>query len=173
MLDIARRTIHNFLIKENTPSDNNSDPEINRKQGAFVTLFNHDKLRGCVGHTKDDLPLRTVVGLMALQAAFNDYRFSSVTLEELPHIEIEISILSPSKKIRTIDEIEVGTDGIMLRIKDRHGLFLPQVPAKMGWDRIQLLERLCDKIGVPNDSWRKNAELFTFQTEVFDEIEFK
>ena len=108
LLNCARNTIQQFLADESPPPAKHSDPELNRKQGAFVTLLKEGKLRGCVGHVKDDLPIHEVIGLMALQSAFNDHRFPPLTADELPQIEIEISILSPSKKVRRFEEIELG-----------------------------------------------------------------
>lgn len=172
LLTFARETIQQFLAEESLPLSKHADPALNRKQGAFVTLLKEEKLRGCVGHIKDDLPLHEVVGLMALQAAFNDHRFPSMTTDELPEIEIEISILTPFKKIKHIEEIELGKDGVSLTIGDHHAVFLPQVPLKMGWDREQLLDRLANKMGLQEKSWKRKSKVFIFQTETFKESDY-
>lgn len=173
LLSIARQSIQKFLSEKVLVKIENSDTELNRKQGAFVTLFKKKKLRGCIGHISDDLPLYEVVGLMALQAAIGDNRFEPVTLKELSEIEIEVSILSPFKQISNIDEILIGRDGVLLRKGELKGVFLPQVPVRMKWNHTQLLDHLCTKVGLPSDSWKKDTRLFTFQTEVFFEKDFK
>lgn len=172
LLAFARTTIQQFLDHESFLPPKPFDPALNRKQGAFVTLLKEGKLRGCVGHIKDDLPLHEVVGLMALQSAFNDLRFPSVALDELSQIEIEISILSSFKKIKSIEEIELGRDGVSLTIGDHHAVFLPQVPLKMDWDREQLLDRLANKMGLPEESWKQKSKVFIFQTEIFKESDY-
>lgn len=172
LLKFARKTIHHFLIEQPLPAAKHYDPELNRKQAAFVTLLKEDQLRGCVGHVKDDLPVHEVVGLMALQSAFNDQRFAPLSIDELSQIEIEISILSPFKKIKRIHEIELGRDGVSLIIRDHHALFLPEVPLRMGWDTEQLLDRLSNKMGLPENSWKRNSRIYVFQTEVFKESDY-
>lgn len=172
LLTFARKTIQQFLSDESLPSAKHSDRGLNRKQGAFVTLLKEGKLRGCVGHVQDDLPLYEVVGLMALQSAVNDHRFPSVTIDELHQIDIEISILSSFRRIKRIQEIKLGRDGVSLTIGDHHAVFLPQVPVKMGWDNEQLLDRLSNKMGLPEKSWMRKSKIFVFQTEVFKESDY-
>jgi AmmeMemoRadiSam system protein A len=173
LLKFARKTIQQFLVEQPLPPAEHSDPELNRKQGAFVTLLKEDQLRGCVGHVKDDLPIHEVVGLMALQSAFNDHRFAPLTIDELSQVEIEISVLSLFKKIKRIDQIELGRDGVSLIIRDHHAVFLPEVPLRMGWDTEQLLDRLSNKMGLPEKSWKRNSKLYVFQTEVFRESDYQ
>ena len=173
LLEIARKTIKQFLTDKEVSVEKISDPELNHKHGVFVTLLEHGKLRGCVGHLKDDQPVYETAALMAIQAAVNDNRFEPVTIDELPDIELEISILSPFKQISDEKQIQLGRDGLLLIKGDVRGVFLPQVPIKMNWDRIQLLGQLCKKVGLPLDGWKENTHLFTFQTEVFYESDFK
>ena len=136
-------------------------------------LKKHGDLRGCIGHMAEDLPLCQVVGSMALQAAFNDRRFTNVTLEELPEIEIDISILTPFQPIKGVENIIIGRDGVVLRKNDRSAVFLPQVAVEQGWDRNQLLDRLCQKAGLSAGSWKDGAQLYTFQANVFKESDLK
>ena len=142
-------------------------------QGAFVTLRKHGTLRGCIGRIPADCELAKTAGAMALQAAFNDSRFTQVKLEELPDIEIEISALTPLKPIAGAEEIRVGRDGIVIIKAGKSALFLPQVAPEQHWGRNELLENLCHKAGLPSDAWKKDAQLFVFQADVFKESEFK
>ena len=86
--------------------------------------------------------------------------------------EIEISVLTPYKLISNADEIILGRDGVVVRKNNRQAVFLPQVATEMNWNKEQLLENLCRKAGLQSDDW-KDAQLFTFQAEVFEESEFK
>lgn len=172
LLEFARKTITQYLNTGTVPAARGFDPILENKMGAFVTLRKHHELRGCIGYMMEDLPLCRVVGAMALQAALNDTRFLPVTIDELQDIEIEISVLTPYKEIKSIDEIELGKDGVLLKKGGRQSVFLPQVATEMGWNKIEFLENLCRKAGLSSDSW-KDAQLFTFQAKIFEESEFK
>jgi AmmeMemoRadiSam system protein A len=142
------------------------------RQGAFVTLKKHGELRGCVGHMAEDMPLcRTVCG-MALMSAFEDQRFSPVAADEMRDIEVEISALTPFRRISDAGQIVLGRDGVVIRKSGRSAVFLPQVATEQGWTRDEMLDQLCRKAGLPIGSWRENAELSTFQAIVFSESEY-
>ena len=105
---------------------------------------------------------------MALAAAFDDPRFSPLTKAEFASIEIEISVLTPLSKVHNIKEIEVGRDGLIIRLDCHSGLLLPQVATEQGWDRMTFLEQTCLKAGLPKNSYKKkNAEIYRFSADVF------
>jgi AmmeMemoRadiSam system protein A len=105
---------------------------------------------------------------MALAAAFQDPRFRPLSAGELKDIEIEISVLTPFKRIAGIDEIQVGKHGIMMKNAGSSGLLLPQVATDHGWDRNTFLEQTCQKAGLPKDAWKdKKTEIYIFSADVF------
>jgi AmmeMemoRadiSam system protein A len=108
---------------------------------------------------------------MAVAASTQDYRFSQVQPEEMKDIEIEISVLTPMKKISSVNEIKLGRDGIYIRKGSRAGTFLPQVAAETGWKLEDFLGHCArDKAGIGWDGWKdKDAEIFTYQAYVFSE----
>jgi AmmeMemoRadiSam system protein B len=114
LLQIARRTLNCCLRKEKIPEFQVQDPGLRQKRGVFVTLTNQGKLRGCIGHFAPDTPLYRLVSQMTVAAATQDYRFAYnlITVDELPEIRIEISVLSPMRRIKSIGEIRMGVDGI-------------------------------------------------------------
>jgi len=173
LLDLARRTIDLFLTTGTAPLARPSEPRLLAKRGAFVTLKNHGRLRGCIGHMTEDRPLCQVVGAMALQAAFNDRRFQPVTLDEWRNLTIEISALTPYQKISSPDEIVIGRDGVLLRKRGYSAVYLPQVAPEQGWNRDEMLMHLCEKAGLSGDCWKQDVELYIFQAEVFSEEEMK
>jgi AmmeMemoRadiSam system protein A len=173
LLSFARKTIEQFLNSETIPPARGFDPILENRQGAFVTLKKHGELRGCIGHMAEDLPLCQVVGMMALQAAFNDPRFTPVKLSELPEIEIEISVLTPSQKVKSPEDIVIGRDGVILRKDGRSAVFLPQVAPEQGWNIEEMLSHLSRKAGLSSDSWKKDAEFYTFQAVAFSESDLK
>jgi AmmeMemoRadiSam system protein A len=128
----------------------------------------NEELRGCVGYILPACSVFRAVAETARAAAFSDNRFPPVSQEEAPHLEIELSILSPARPIRP-EEIEVGRHGLLITWHGRRGLLLPQVPVERAWDRKTLLEQTCRKAGLPPDAWQKGATIEAFTAEVFGE----
>jgi AmmeMemoRadiSam system protein A len=138
--------------------------------GAFVTLLKEGELRGCMGYTEKVKSLMDMVEDVAAMAATEDPRFAPVLPDELPHIEIEISVLSPMERVDSIEKIEVGKHGLLLEWRRNRGLLLPQVPVEYGWDRETFLNQTSRKAGLSPDGWRlPEAKLFCFTAEVFGE----
>jgi len=171
LLDLARKTIEHYLETNKLLDINLSDYSENLKQhcGAFVSLHKHNQLRGCIGRFMADEPLLKVVQEMAIAAATQDYRFPKVKSSELKDIEIEISVLSPLKKIEDISEIVLGKHGIYIKKGFSSGTFLPQVATETGWSLEEFLGHCSrDKAGIGWDGW-KNAEIYIYTAEVFSE----
>lgn len=168
LLKIARQTLEDYLKNNKTPEIEVTSPNLTRHQGAFVTLKKNGELRGCIGHIESDKPLYKVVSEMAIAAATQDPRFPPVTYDELSEIKIEISVLSPIRKVNDIREIVVGRDGLIIRKGFASGLLLPQVPVEWGWNRNEFLRQVSLKAGLEPDAW-KTAELYRFTAQVFGE----
>ena len=139
--------------------------------GVFVTLQMNGRLRGCIGRFTSDDTLAETIREMAQSAAFHDPRFPSLSRNEAHQIDIEVSVLSPLKKIDSIDEFKLGRDGIYIIKGRHHGTFLPQVAEETGWNTEEFLGHCArDKAGIGWDGW-KDADLYTYQTEVVNESE--
>ena len=129
-----------------------------------MTLHKNGRLRGCIGTTAPHLPLYEAVIRYAKAAAFEDPRFEAVGAEELPSLHIEISVLSPMRKVKSADEIVPFKHGVMVSRGYNRGLFLPQVWEQLP-DKEQFLGYLCaEKAGLSFDAWRSprtSIEIFT------------
>jgi len=171
LLGLARTTIAEYLKTGRVPDHKTDDPALTRRLGAFVTLKESSELRGCIGHMKADTPLYRVVQEMAVAAATSDPRFPRLRADELGKVSIEISVLSPMRRITDVSIIELGTHGLMINKDGRQGVFLPQVPIEQKWNREQYLEGLCQKASLPSGCWRdlEQAALYTFTAMVFGE----
>jgi MEMO1 family protein len=155
-------------------------PSLQRKAGAFVTLKcragrdsvcvgKGDDLRGCIGTIEPLASVYDTVARRAASAALEDTRFPQrVGTAELPHITVEVSVLTPPRAVKSASEIVVGTHGIILRYEGRGATFLPQVAPEQGWDREQTLEHLARKAGLPSDGW-KQASFSVYEAIVFAE----
>lgn len=167
MLRLAHRSIRAALAGKK-PAVTAPSEHLAQKRGAFTTLHLGGHLRGCIGYIVATKSLFAVVGETAIAAALEDPRFDPVTAEEAPHLQIEISVLSPMSPIRP-EEVIVGKHGLMITHDGYRGLLLPQVPIEWGWDKAQFLRELCHKAGLPGDAWQHGAQLEAFTAEVFGE----
>jgi AmmeMemoRadiSam system protein A len=172
LLLLAHNSIASALPHPDTSSDlpkiNPPTPHLAEPRGVFTSLYLHADLRGCVGYVLPTSPVYRAVAETARAAAFNDTRFSPVTADEAPHLQIELSILTPPQPINP-EAIEIGRHGLLISHHGRRGLLLPQVPAERQWDRITFLEQTCRKAGLPHDAWRNGASIAAFSAEVFGE----
>ncbi|MDD4894248.1 MAG: AmmeMemoRadiSam system protein B [Candidatus Omnitrophica bacterium] len=174
MLMIARSSIQSYLKTGKKPELNETDPELLKEMGAFVTLHERGQLRGCIGNLVGREPLYLTIRDMAVEAATDDPRFPPVTSDEIKDIEIEISALSPLKRIESTDEIKMGIHGVIVRSGSKSGVFLPQVATETGWSKEYFLSELCEgKAGLSRDAWKdKNTEIYIFTAEVFSEKDY-
>ncbi len=179
LLAIARRSAEGALSRDHQPPRENANPELAPPMGCFVTYKNHGELRGCIGCFEADKPLYSVVHEYAAISATQDYRFASnpITLAELPDITIEISVLTPMKKISDPrKEIELGKHGIYIKKGMRGGTYLPQVATEHNMSFEEFLGTCCaHKAGLPFDAWETDPELeiYTYEAIVFSEEYFR
>ena len=142
---------------------------------SFVTLTINGRLRGCIGALEAYQPLALDVQEHTVAAALNDYRFPPVSADEAPLLNIEISWLTPTRRLDYNDskdlmsKLRPGIDGVLIKDGPRRATFLPQV-----WEQIsnceEFLSHLCKKMGTRPDLWQqKHLEVFTYQVEEFKE----
>lgn len=179
LIKLARQTIADKLgIKTNLAhalSSISEDISLKRKSGTFVTLKIHDRLRGCIGNLDNSETITQGVKRNAINAAFNDYRFSPLTKQEFEDVEIEISILSEPKRLDYEDgkdlvkKLRPNVDGVIIRKGFASATFLPQV-----WEQLprteDFLTHLCQKAGLSSDEWKSSKlEVLTYNVQYFEE----
>jgi len=173
LLKLARATLCSYLRDRSIPPLPALTSHLGERRGCFVTLHRRGRLRGCIGRFtpsehETGLPLARVVQQMAIEAATGDPRFAPVTDAEVDELEIEISVLSPSRKIIRPEEIVVGCHGLIVSTGSRRGVLLPQVPVEQGWDRETFLDQTCLKAGLDRQAWRRDGVILeVFTAEVF------
>lgn len=147
------------------------DEILKEKRGCFVTLTIDEELRGCIGFPYPFLSLGEAIIKAAKSAAFSDPRFPPLSKKEFSEIKIEISILSISQKIKpSLENIKIGEDGLMCEYQGFGGLLLPQVAVENKMDTEQFLRALCEKAGLPLDSWKQeDFKLWKFQARIIKE----
>lgn len=168
LLRLARSQIEHVIERAGDAPLEAEGPELNA--GAFVSLHIAGRLRGCIGTFETSRPIREQVREMAVAAATRDPRFPPMTAQELPEVDIEISVLTPPRAISDVSEIVVGTHGLIVTRGYRRGVLLPQVAIEHGWDRQTFLEHTCVKAGLPADAWNSPETIVeVFTAEVFGE----
>jgi len=170
LLRLARETVARYLASGTVPLPRGGSTRVLREAGVFVTLKKDGSLRGCIGRLQARGSLVRLVSEMAFASAFSDGRFSPVRADELEHIDIEISVLTPPRQVATPADVILGRDGVVLRVGDRTAIFLPQVATEQRWTREQMLDNLAQKAGLATSAWRdRSTVLLTFQADVFSE----
>ena len=168
LLHLARTTIEARANDEPLPSCEAITQPLQEKRGAFVSLHRKGLLRGCIGYINAVKPLHQTIQEMALAAGFQDPRFPPLDREELVDLDLEISVLTPLREITDINEIQVGTHGLMIVQGNYSGLLLPQVATEYGWEREKFLEHTCQKAGLQPAAWKdKKTKIFIFSADIF------
>ncbi len=169
LIRIARESITGELIHGRKYDFRNPESEnLTQKTGAFVSIYCSGELRGCIGSFKCGSTLAEVVSRMAASAT-HDNRFKPLTKDDIFDIQVEISVLTPLKKIKNPEEIEIGKHGIYIHKGFYSGTFLPQVATSRNWTREEFLGRCSrDKAGLGWDGW-KNAEIFVYEAIIIKE----
>ena len=173
ILNIAKQTIISALNGEEfVPRD---IPTVLTQYGAcFVTLKLNGELRGCMGSIYPTKPLILDLIDNAKNAAFQDPRFEPLTMREINHIQISISILSSIKRIPFKDERDllskIYPHGVIISERDRRAVYLPVVWEQLP-ERDVFLNSLKEKAGLPPNYFSKTLEAYKFDTiNISDEV---
>lgn len=179
LVKLARKTIAGKLGMKTKPEQDltaiSEDKSLKRRSGTFVTLKIHGRLRGCIGNLDAAETITEGVKRNAINAAFNDFRFSPLTTKEFENVEIEISVLSEPKPFEYKDgndlvkKLRPNVDGVIIRKGLASATFLPQV-----WEQLprpeDFLSHLCTKAGLSSDAWKSSKlEVLTYNVQYFEE----
>ena len=169
LVDLARRSVvEQVTYGRSAPVP--LDVGLPAASGAFVTIKRCGQLRGCLGTLECRGGLAGEVARCAADAASEDPRFPPVAGEELPELDVEVSVLGPLEPIPPDpSQVVVGRHGLVAEQGARRGLLLPQVATEWGWTAEQFLRQTCVKAGLPGDAWQHGARIYRFEAEVFGE----
>lgn len=167
LLRLARESIATAFEGKAIPPCPDPYPALLEPRGAFVTLKQRGRLRGCIGRVESERALWETVARVARSSAFEDPRFKPLAREELDTVTLEVSVMSPLRPVASPEEVVAGRHGVMIELHGRRALFLPQVASEQGWERTTLLQELCAKAGLPPDAYSDpEAVLKVFEAEV-------
>jgi AmmeMemoRadiSam system protein A len=169
LLDVAHRAIKHYLDTKKSLKVKTDDAVLLEKRGAFVTLKVDDQLRGCIGYPLPHKSLMETIIDCSVAASTQDFRFSSITAEEISRLNVEISVLTLPRTIEEVSEIIIGDHGIIISKGMAKGLLLPQVPIEWDWDLETYLKHGCLKAGLAEDAWKKGAKIEIFSAQIFSD----
>jgi len=169
LLDLARQAIVEAVCHGSLLQTIPQCAVLERQCGVFVSLHVKGKLRGCIGVIDGRERLGESIVRCAAGAALEDPRFTSMKPEEIEHVEIEISLLTPLEPILA-EEVVIGTHGLLVEQGGRRGLLLPQVALEHHLDRERFLEETCWKAGLARDAWKSpETKIYGFRCEIVSE----
>ncbi len=168
LLASAEETLRGANQNEGAPKPpREGSAALRARRGLFVTLHRGKELLGCIGNCTGRAALADAVSELALAAAFDDPRFLPGAALSGP-VQVEISVLSPLRRISSASQLVPGRHGGVLQLGGRAGLLLPQVAARTGWTAERFLRALAEKSELPPDAWRDpHARLYIFEAQVF------
>ena len=175
LVEIAKKAIEHFIeTKEKLEKPDDYPIELDEKLGVFVTLNKNNMLRGCIGDTETIESVSNATIEVAIAAAFYDPRFSAVTKDEFPILDLEVTVLTKPELIvvahpdQYFEEIEIGRDGLIIQKGYSRGLLLPQVATEHAFNIEEFLENTCMKAGISADSWMdESCDVYKFQGQIF------
>jgi hypothetical protein len=169
LLDSAADTLRRLRqtgVREAVPASGGS-VALQARRGCFVSLHQGDELLGCLGNCQGRKPLGQEAADLALAAALEDPRFQPAATLPGP-IDIEISVLTPFRRIRGIGQFRLGRHGAYLKMGGRSGILLPQVAANHEWTPEKFWQALARKSMLGPHAWRDpQARLSVFEAQVF------
>lgn len=168
LLEYSRRVLAAIVNDDKTLNEPCPNDLFNEKAGVFVSLHKGKELRGCIGYIEPIVSIWSAVAENTISAATNDFRFDSVTPDELDDIKIEISVLTPPVACG-LEEIKEGIDGVIIQQGEDKATYLPQV-----WEGLpnkeEFFNSLCLKANLDEHCWRnKQTRFFKYQAIVFSE----
>lgn len=179
LLKVARKSIRARLTNQNyTPPE--YPPLAGFENGLFVTLYCNDELRGCLGRfDPEGVAICDLTAKLATETALHDFRFVPITLEEMPWLDIHISLLTVPQIIGSINDIEIGKHGLKIEKLNgsgnhKTGTLLPQVASERNWNREEFLIHTCQKAGLAGNAWEKDdVRIYTYEARVFADHDFQ
>ncbi|MDO5455530.1 MAG: AmmeMemoRadiSam system protein A [Eubacteriales bacterium] len=133
---------------------------LQKRAGAFVSIHEHGRLRGCIGTiapTQDSVAEEIIQN--AISASTRDPRFDPIREDELAYLEINVDVLGEPEPIRSKDQLDVKRYGVIVSKGVKRGLLLPDLE---GVDTVEEQIRIAkSKAGIAE--WDPHVQLQRFE----------
>lgn len=124
---LTGRDVRNF-IKENKREGENEAELLSRRAGAFVSIHENGKLRGCIGTIRATTDcIGEEIAQNAVSASTRDPRFPAIRESELPYLDISVDVLGDAEAVSSMDELDAKRYGVIVTKGLRRGLLLPDL----------------------------------------------
>lgn len=150
-------------------------PFLKEDGAVFVTLKYDKDLRGCIGSIIAHRTLYEDVVQNAISAAFNDPRFRPLSIDELSHIDLEVSVLSKPEILEYEDfddlckKVIPRKDGLILKHGAYQGTFLPQVWEQLSSPR-EFLAHLSMKAGADPSIYEQKPSIYRYRVDALEDL---
>lgn len=127
---LARYTIEAYVETGELPEMPQGLPEelYHSRAGAFVSLKEDGKLRGCIGTIRAVREsLAEEIMNNAVSACSEDPRFSPVEAWEVERLTISVDVLGETEKIFSPEELDTARYGVIVTKGAKRGLLLPNL----------------------------------------------
>ena len=130
---LARRSLEHYIKTGRELNIKDVDDEVlpemkSTRAGAFVSIHEHGRLRGCIGTI---LPttgsLAEEIMQNAISASTRDPRFDPIEESELDWLEINVDVLSEPEPIGSEAELDPKKYGVIVTSGYKRGLLLPDL----------------------------------------------
>jgi len=143
------------------PCPENLSNDLLQPKGAFVSIKNGRKLRGCIGEltpTHDNLAIAIIQN--AVSAASRDPRFAPVSKDEIDNLTFSVDVLTPLEKVDGVSQLDCKKFGLTVKAGDKQGVLLPNLE---GVDSVADQLRICLKKGRIDAS--EPYEMYRFEVD--------
>lgn len=164
-IELAKEAIAHFLHHQNyIPVPANVPEPFKKQAGVFVTLKKEKILRGCIGTVFPKASsISEEIIQNAVSSATRDPRFPPVTLDELSYLSYSVSVLTPFLPVRSLEELDPKTYGVIVQSGMKSGVLLPGIPEITTVEQQLAIVRQKAGIG-PNEK----IQIHRFQTTVYE-----
>jgi len=129
-VQLAYKSVYSYVLEKKVLPVPSDIPEemLGIRAGAFVSIHEHGKLRGCIGTigaTCENVAEEIIQN--AISASTKDPRFNAITANELEFLEINVDVLGKPENISSMDELDVKRYGVIVSSGRKRGLLLPDL----------------------------------------------
>ncbi|ERG96012.1 TIGR00296 family protein [Haloquadratum walsbyi] len=173
-VELARESVESYVLHGQREQPGSMRDAFYTRTGAFVRIHStrgRGRLRGCAGSSQNSDQLGHAIVDAAIQAASSDSCGSELEEPELSNLMVSVCIVCDRLSTdNPIEDVELGTHGLIIDRDDEHGWMHPIIPVENGWNKQQFVTRASRKAGLSPLAWQDEATAVTlFEGQVFRE----
>lgn len=127
-VSLARSAIETFVkTGKKLKLPPNLPPEmLEGEKGVFITIREKNSLRGCLGSAKCmSKNVATEIVTNAMKAATEDPRFNPISEDDLPYLNICVSVVTGLMEVKSVTDLDPKFYGLVVELGSKHATLLP------------------------------------------------